>query len=229
MGSICFTSESSRSLAWLDSASHRGRKAGRGSGVQHPLKARRSQLISDAANGDRRALSTLLESARPSVYQWAEARTRDPDDAEDITQLVLIRLIQNLPKFRGDSKLSSWLYRITVHEVSGFLRSRKRERTIARSWPGGEEETVSPPFDPECIDRERTAGVVRQVAATLPTLQQEAFRLVDLDGLKPCEAARELGKAQVNIRSSLCRARKKVRELVEECRAEGIEPTGRRA
>jgi len=223
MGSICFSPWDSSDSGWLDSTSNRRREASRGTAIPHPLRARRSRLITDAASGDRLALSTLLKSARPSVYQWAESRTRDPDDAEDITQVVLLRLVQNLPKFRGDSKLSSWLYRITIHEVSGFLRSRNRDRTIARSWPGGDQEAVSPPFDPECIDRERTAGMVREAAATLPTLQQEAFRLVDLDGLKPCEAARELGKAQVNIRSSLCRARKKVRELVEECRAEGVD------
>jgi RNA polymerase sigma factor (sigma-70 family) len=74
--------------------------------------------------------------------------------------------------------------------------------------------------DPERVDRQRAAGAVRDAAETLPPLQQAAFQLVDLDGMKPCEAARELGKTQTTLRSSLCRARKKIRELVEECRRE---------
>ena len=189
------------------------------------LRERQSPIISQAAMGNHQALSTLLKSARPSIYQWAESRTHDPDDAEDITQIVLLRLIQNLPKFRGDSSLSSWLYRITLHEVSGLFKSRCRQRDLARAWPGEDRATVSPPFDPECIDHERTVGMVQEAASALPTLQQAAFRLVDLGGFKPCEAAKELGKAQVNIRSSLCRARKKIRELLEECSAEGIGPT----
>jgi DNA-directed RNA polymerase specialized sigma24 family protein len=75
----------------------------------------------------------------------------------------------------------------------------------------------------ERIDHERTAGIVKDMAQALPPLQQAIFHLVDVDGFRPCEAARQLGRTQTTIRSGLCRARQKIRELVQRCRAELVE------
>lgn len=185
------------------------------------LVGRPSPLLKMAVAGDAEALSTLLEQVRPLVYRWAKRRTGDLDDAEDITQQVMVRMYRGLSSFRGESKLSSWLFRITAHEASGFFRERSRKKDLHRSWCREWEVDSSDPYDPERIDHVRAAGSIQKAATSLPPLQREAFRLVDLGGLNPCEAAEELGKAQVNIRSSLCRARKKIRELVEECRAVG--------
>lgn len=184
------------------------------------LRERRSPLVADAVGGDPEALSSLLEIARPVVLQWASTRTRDPDDAEDVTQLVLLRLYSKLSTFRGDSCLSSWLYRVTVNEASGFGRRKSRHQTQARLWKEmGEIEWVTEE-DSNRIDLQRLAAAAREAASGLPYLQQTAFQLIDVDGYRPCEAARELGRTQTTIRSTLCRARKKIRELVEECHRE---------
>ncbi len=184
------------------------------------LQEQRSPLVADAVGGDPDALSALLEMARPVVLQWASVRTRDPDDAEDVTQLVLLRLYSKISTFRGDSSLSSWLYRVTVNEASGFSRRKSRDQTQAKMWKelGGQESTSQP--DTTCIDSLRLATAVLEAASDLPSLQQMAFHLVDLNGLRPCEAARELGRTQTTLRSTLCRARKKIRELVEGCHRE---------
>jgi RNA polymerase sigma factor (sigma-70 family) len=184
------------------------------------IRERRSPLISQAARGNPEALETLLHAARPMVYQWALSRTQDLDDAEDVTQAVLLRLFLRLSAFRGESLLSSWIYRVTTNEISGFFRRRAREQDQARLWSESQAHTTYPDSYPDRIDNQRAAGAVRDAASALPPLQQAAFRLVDLDGLRPCEAARELGKTQTTVRSSLCRARRKIRELVEECRRE---------
>jgi RNA polymerase sigma-70 factor (ECF subfamily) len=157
--------------------------------------------------------SDLLEKVRPLVLSWVAGKTSDPDDAEDITQLVMLRLMTHLRTFRGESRFSSWLYRITANEVSGFYRGRWRETR------GLDEQAVSqvpcsayPIHDR--LDGERLRAAVSDMASNLPPLQRAALHLVDLGGLKPCEAARALGKTEVNLRSSLCRARRKIRELV---------------
>ena len=188
--------------------------------ASHTIREQHSPLVGEASKGNAEALTALLESARPIVYRWAALRTRDLDDAEDVTQLVLLRLFSGLPTFRGESRLSSWLYRVTLNEISGFFRKQAREQAQARMWCQAELHDLTTCCDPDRIDHQRAAGMVRDAASTLPPLQQAAFRLVDLDGLRPCEAARELGKTQSSIRSSLCRARKKIRELVKECRQE---------
>jgi RNA polymerase sigma-70 factor (ECF subfamily) len=182
------------------------------------IRERRSPLITQATQGNPEALSLLLETARPVIYRWALSRTHDVDDAEDVTQLVLLRLYTRLPTFRGESRLSSWLFRVTANEISGFCRKRARERDHARRWTEAEFGTRVTRPDTDRLDREKAAGAVRDAADSLPPLQQAAFRMVDLDGMRPCEAARELGKTQTTVRSSLCRGRRKIRELVEECR-----------
>ena len=177
---------------------------------------RGSRMVAEAAGGNAEALSSLLEIARPLILRWASVRTRDPDDAEDVTQLVLLRLHSRISNFRGDSCLSSWLYRVTVNEAFGFSRRKSREQTLARVWKdSGSRELVSRQ-DTDSMDRRRLASAIKEAASTLPHLQKSTFQLVDLDGYRPCEAAIELGRTQTTIRSTLSRARKKIRELVEE-------------
>ncbi len=180
------------------------------------IRERQSPLIADAAKGDSEALSVLLESARPLVHEWATLRTQDQDDAEDVTQMVLLKLYTRLPVFRAEAKLSSWLYRVTLNEVRGLFRKRARERMKILLWSESETQDLSTNSDPDRIDQQRAASVVQEAASTLPPLQLATFRLVDLDGLRPCEAAKALGKTETNIRSSLCRARKKIRKLVRQ-------------
>ena len=180
----------------------------------------RSPLIREASTGDPAALSTLLEQARLLVYGWALQKTDDPDDAEDVTQIVLLRLWSSISSFRGESKLSSWLYRITANEVLALRRKERRWSCSVGVHKLEEGAASSIPSEPERIHLVQACGVVRNVACALPPLQLAAFRLVDLDGLRPCEAARALGRTQANIRSSLCRARQKIRELVQEAQGE---------
>ena len=184
------------------------------------LRAQYSPLIAEAAEGNSRAVSAILESARTLVYEWATSRTRDPDDAEDITQRVLLKLYSRLSAFRGESRLSSWLYRITVNEISDHHRRRVREKAKARVWMDSNSQLSNKRSSLDQIDNARAARAVKAAATDLPPLQQAAFRLVDLGGMRPCDAARELGKTQTTLRSTLCRARKKIRGLVEGCRNE---------
>ena len=187
------------------------------------LRKRNSKLFKRAAQGDPDALATLLRVARPVVHDWARRRTKDPDDAEDITQLVLLKLYTRLPNFRGDSTLSSWLYRVTVNEVCGFYKKRARERETAYTWLEASRKQAARDQGLDPVDRARVKSWILNVAGLLPPLQHTVFTLVDLVGMRPCEAARELGRTQANIRSTLCRARKKIRELVTKARSELVE------
>ena len=183
-----------------------------------PLLEKRSPLISDAVAGDTEALSALLTHARPMVYQWALFKTKDPDDAEDVTQDVLLRVCKGIRSFRGESKLSSWLYRITANESVVLMRKEARRGSFTDLKVLDERMAVYDPPQPDRIHNAQECGVVRNVACALPPLQLAAFRLVDLDGLRPCEAAEVLGRTQTTVRSSLCRARKRIRELVLQAR-----------
>lgn len=91
-----------------------------------------ARLIALALEGDKRALSDLIKRYQNYVYNIALRLFVDPDDALDATQEVLIKVVTGLRTFRGDSKFSTWLYRITVNH---FLNSpvRKTERLIVQN------------------------------------------------------------------------------------------------
>ncbi len=144
-----------------------------------------TSLIAEARTGDPRALSALLRSARSVVFHWTAVRAQDLDDAEDITQLVLLKLYTGLPKFRGESKLSSWLYRITEHEISGYYGRRTRERRIRSRWHDPSFPPASVVPDPERVDRDRLSEAIHAAAEALPPLQLSVFRRVDLCGMRP--------------------------------------------
>lgn len=176
----------------------------------------RSEVVTRAVQGDSEAISALIHLARPMVLRWAMSRTGCEDEAEDVTQKVLLRVYCHLPSFRREASFSSWLFRITVNEASGHWRQELKRRAKTAKWwsaPG------SSPSTPAALDRlaaERASDRVHDLACVLPPLQSDVFRLVDLCGMHPCEAARHLHRTQTNVRSSLCRARKKLRALLEQ-------------
>jgi RNA polymerase sigma factor (sigma-70 family) len=108
------------------------------------------------------------------------------------------------------------VYRITENQVLNQVRCRAsvdlaEKRARLRE---GDQNQAPPPED--SVDAERLWETVNTVVECLPELQDRAFRLVALQDLKPCEAARALGKSQTNIRASLSRARVKIRNRLLE-------------
>lgn len=155
------------------------------------------------------------------VFDWALAKAGDSDEAEDITQRVLLRVLTYLSSYRGESSLSAWLYRITANEVASHYRRERRDRIrMGDLEASSSEPRMSEDRLPCRIDGERLRMAVEDAVRELPPLQQLAITMVDLDGFKPCEAAHTLAKSQETVRSSLCRARKKVRDLVSKSRTQ---------
>ena len=85
------------------------------------------QMISAARQGQPAAFRELVERHKQHVYYLALDLTRNHHDAEDLSQEVFIRALRALPRFRGESRLSSWLYRITVN---CFIDSKRRKQMM---------------------------------------------------------------------------------------------------
>ncbi len=88
-----------------------------------------NQLLDEAIAGDKNSLDRLIKKHQPFIYNVAWRMVTNPDDAWDITQEVLIKMITNLSKFKRQSTFRTWLYRIVVNH---FLAMKKRgnERVI---------------------------------------------------------------------------------------------------
>jgi len=82
------------------------------------------QLVESAVNGDRNALDALVRRHQPFIYNVAWKMVHDPNDAWDLTQEVLVKVITKLAQFKQNSSFRTWLYRIVVNE---FLMAKRRK------------------------------------------------------------------------------------------------------
>lgn len=92
------------------------------------------EIVKQIKNGDRNAFRKLVELNKNNVYYLAFDMVNNKEDAEDITQDVFLKAYKSLNSFRGDSKFSTWLYRITVNSCLSLRKknsaSRKLEENI---------------------------------------------------------------------------------------------------
>src|ERR671933_1222799 len=97
------------------------------------------QLIARLQAGDDAAVQELAERYSPRIYQLAMRHMKNREDAEEVTQDVLLKVYRKIDAFRGDAALSSWIYRITFNTAMSRLRTtnaaraadQERERALA--------------------------------------------------------------------------------------------------
>ncbi len=87
-------------------------------------------LVTRAKHGDPRALEVLLERHSPRVQRLALHVMRDPDDARDAAQEALAKVCVRLKQFRGDSRFTTWLHRLTLNTCRDALERRKRHEPL---------------------------------------------------------------------------------------------------
>lgn len=129
----------------------------------------------------------------------------DDAAAEDVTQDAFVRAYRALDRFREDSRLSTWFYRILVRQAA----SHRRWRAVRELWRGDAED----PPDPAAVP-EGDPALRRRIADALATLsagQREAFVLVHLEGLSVRESAALMGRREGTVKSHLHRALRRLR------------------
>lgn len=85
------------------------------------------QLVARIRQGEEEAYRVLVERHRNYVYTLIYRMAPHPQTAEDLTQEAFIKLFRSLEHFRGDSKFTTWLYRLTANLVTDYLRSQRRK------------------------------------------------------------------------------------------------------
>lgn len=169
-------------------------------------------LLRRARAGDRRALRELALAAYPLVRRWSLVRTGDPADADDLTQDVLVLMIQRLDTFRGSSRFTTWLYALARNAATDRLR-RERRRARFRDDPRIVERTTADaePGPEATADRDLLARMISDFFDELPERQREVFDLAELQGLPASEVAERLGIEPVSVRAHLFKARRTLR------------------
>jgi RNA polymerase sigma factor (sigma-70 family) len=166
-----------------------------------------------ALGGDREAAQRLLEALQDPVYRLALRMLGHPADAEDAAQEILVIVLTHIGSFRGESALSTWVFRIAVNHL---MRTRKGRREmfsfdlLGERLDGGLRETYAEPSDPE-IEVMVLEVRLRCTEAMLLSLDRElriAFILGDIFRLSGQEAAQVLEVDAATYRKRLSRSRK---------------------
>jgi len=166
-------------------------------------------VVERARRGDHRAFTEIVTWYDDRLRALAYRLLRDRDRMDDVLQEAYMKAFRALPGYRGESSLSTWLFRITYNACMDDLRRTKP--TVPLLLEDGVD-TASPAPGPAelAVDRDTLAGAL----AALPPDQRAAVLLVDAYGLDYGEAADVLGVAPGTIGSRLTRARAALRRVL---------------
>ncbi len=172
-------------------------------------------LVRRAQGGDRGAFEGMVRRTYDQVYRWALVHTGDEDDADDVTQEVLVRLHTRLRSYRGRSRFTTWLFQVTRNAALELTRKKTRVMRLAERAGRLEEIEKREPVDK--LDEMETAGLAEMVRAlfkSLPARQRQVFDLADLQGYSPSEIGKMLEMNAVTVRANLCKARRAIRTSI---------------
>lgn len=178
-------------------------------------------IIEAVRGGDIERYAELIERYQRAAWKVAYGLVGNMADAEELSQNAWVKAYQALPRFRGEAKFSTWLYRIVVNECQDFRRRQARQPVIMRPSVGhGDEDPVL--FDVEdpaagprdhAADRELAVSLSAAIRA-LPDRQREAFTLCQLHGLSLDDAAQVMGCRLGTIKAHLFRATEHLRHAL---------------
>lgn len=177
---------------------------------------RERELIERAKGGDRAAFAALLRDHQDEVFTLARRLVGDSHLASDVAQEVLIRAWRALPKFRGDSKLSTWLYRITVN--TAWTHKKRAARHQGSSIDDHTEVAAPMGADHPEVAGEilELRGRLRHALDRLPDNQREVVVLKDIYGWSHADIAESLGISVTAAKVRLHRARGRLARDLEE-------------
>ncbi len=174
------------------------------------------RLIRLARDGDGEAFACLMRAHQDPVYRLALRMTGNEQDAQDISQEVFLKAYTELADFRGDSRLSVWLYRVTTNLCIDLQRKKKRRPTVSlvQEDPDGEAEEMEFPdlrYAPETqAERRALQEAISDALAQISPQHREILLLREYGDHSYEEIARMLHLTEGTVKSRLARAREKI-------------------
>jgi RNA polymerase sigma-70 factor (ECF subfamily) len=181
-----------------------------------------TELIEQLKQGDETAFKTIVEQWQDMVYNTILGIVQNETEAEDLAQDVFIKVFEKIGTFKGDSKFSTWLYRIATTTALDHLRSKKRKKRFgflqSLTGSGGDEKEQVPDFNHPgvSLDNKERAAVLFKAIETLPENQKSAYMLHKLEGLSYRDVSEVLNTTVSAVESLMSRANQNLRKQLEE-------------
>lgn len=175
-----------------------------------------------AQRGNLDAFELLVLRYQATVVTTAYHFLHDEAEADDVSQEVWIRVYRSLPRFRFQSRFSTWLYRITVNQaMTAMKKGSRRAGTRRQDVALDDEETFFDLPDEKAgplriLEGREAEGAFREALDRLPPQQRAAVVLVLLEGLPHREAAEVMGVAEKTVSWHVFKARERLMEELRE-------------
>ncbi len=184
-----------------------------------------AQLIEGIQQGDRKSFQILVETYQRMVVNTCLAIVHNKADAEDLAQDVFLEIFRTAQNFRGESKISTWLYRIATNRSLNFVRNKKRKgffQSLEDTFLGGKNrnseisESRGDQPDQNITDQQRS-DVLHQAIDKLPEKQRIAFTLNKYEELPYQQIAEVMEISLASVESLIHRAKKNLQEQLLDC------------
>ncbi len=178
-------------------------------------------LIKQLKQGNEASFKTLVENWQNMVFNTAFNFVQNEEDAEDVAQEVFVQVYNSIHSFKGDAKLSTWLYKITVSKSLDMLRRKKRKKRqgIIKSLFGESNETENISSDiahPGVnMDQKEHATALYTALNRLPDNQKTAFMLNKIEGLNYQEVSEIMNTSTSAVESLIHRAKSGLKKILE--------------
>ena len=187
------------------------------------------ELIQQLQSGDEQAFKILVETYQDRVFNTAIGIVQNAGDAEDVAQEVFIQVFRSIRQFKGESKLSTWLYRITTTRALDLLRSRKSKKRFGfmqRLFGDNNEPLYElPDFNHPGVALEKKEDAARlfKAVSQLPDNQKIAFTLHKLEELSYKEVSEIMKTSVAAVESLMHRAKLNLRKILTDSGRSGKE------
>ncbi len=181
-------------------------------------------LITRAREGDTTAFQEIFQRHRGTVSRIVYRMIGPSADVEDVVQEVFLNVYRSLPKFRGDSKFSTWLYRLATNVTRMHLRrGRSRPRFTDVEVPETSRDGRPPETPDVQVERAERVRALYRLLDDLSEKKREVLVLHDLEGMPAKEIAETLDIPVLTVRTRLFYARKQLyAALAAEPSLEGV-------
>ena len=179
-------------------------------------------FIQSLKQGNNAAFTQLIEAYQHMVFNTVLSIVQQFEEAEDVSQEVFVQVYQNVQDFRGDAKLSTWIYRIAVTKALDWERKKKTKKRInvVKNMIGigvKEEESITDFHHPGIdLHNKEKAAFLFKALKQLPENQRMAFTLIKAEGLSYAEVSEILKTSIKGVEGLMHRAKESLRNILKD-------------
>jgi RNA polymerase sigma-70 factor, ECF subfamily len=173
-------------------------------------------VLRRAAAGDPIAFREIFVRHRSDVARLVYRMLSAPADLEDVVQEVFVQVFRSLKDFRGQSKFSTWLHRVTVNVVLMHRRSARSRPILTEEVSNDVVADERQPLPDEDAERSERMRAFQRLLGRLPDKKRVVFVLHELEGLSPTEIADIVGAPVLTVRTRLFYARRELEAMLSD-------------